>query len=69
MKLVAVDFETANEKRASPCAAGLAWIENNRVVDVEEHLIRPPGMRFRGFNISIHGIRPEDVEDAPEFPD
>lgn len=26
-------------------------------------------MRFSGFNISIHGIYPEDVEDAPEFPD
>jgi DNA polymerase-3 subunit epsilon len=25
-------------------------------------------MRFSGFNIGIHGIHPEDVEDAPEFP-
>ncbi len=26
-------------------------------------------MRFSSFNIAIHGIRPEDVADQPEFPD
>ncbi len=36
---------------------------------VEERLIRPKSMRFSPMNISIHGIHPEDVMDAPEFPD
>lgn len=36
---------------------------------VEERLIRPKSMRFSPVNISIHGIRPEHVEDAPEFPE
>ncbi|MFT2214249.1 3'-5' exonuclease [Rhizobium giardinii] len=69
MKTIAIDFETANEQRGSACSVGLAWIEDGRVVRVEERLIRPKDMRFSSFNIAIHGIRPEDVEDASEFPE
>ncbi|MEL4070121.1 3'-5' exonuclease [Ochrobactrum sp. GPK 3] len=69
MKTIAVDFETANEQRGSACSVGLAWIEDDRVVRVEERLIRPKDMRFSSFNIAIHGIRPEHVEDAGEFPE
>ncbi len=69
MKFIAIDFETANEQRGSACSVGLAWIQDNEIVRVEERLIRPKDMRFAGFNISIHGIHPKDVEDAPEFPE
>jgi DNA polymerase-3 subunit epsilon len=69
LKTIAIDFETANEQRGSACSVGLAWIEDGRVVRVEERLIRPKDMRFSSFNIAIHGIRPEDVEDASEFPE
>ncbi|MDR0253915.1 MAG: 3'-5' exonuclease [Brucellaceae bacterium] len=69
MKTIAIDFETANEQRGSACSVGLAWIENGQVTRVEERLIRPRDMRFSSFNIAIHGIRPEDVEDAGEFPE
>ena len=69
MKAIAIDFETANEGRGSACAVGLAFIEDGRVTRVVERMIRPKEMRFSGFNIAIHGIRPEHVEDAPEFPE
>lgn len=69
MKTIAIDFETANEQRGSACSVGLAWIEDDRVVRVEERLIRPKDMRFSSFNIAIHGIRPEHVEGAGEFPE
>lgn len=69
MNIIAVDFETASEQRASACSVGLAWIRDGRVVRVEERLIRPRDMRFSAFNIAIHGIRPEHVADAPEFPE
>lgn len=69
LKTIAIDFETANEQRGSACSVGLAWIEDGRVTRVEERLIRPKDMRFSPFNIGIHGIRPEDVEDAGEFPE
>ncbi|MFZ5670152.1 MAG: exonuclease domain-containing protein [Pseudomonadota bacterium] len=68
MSVVAIDFETANEQRSSPCSVGLAWIENDRVVEVEHHLIRPIDMRFSGWNTKIHGIHAQDVENAQEFP-
>lgn len=69
MRVAAIDFETANEQRSSPCAIGVAWLEDGVLTDVTTHLIRPHDMRFSGFNISIHGIRPDDVQDAPEFPE
>jgi DNA polymerase-3 subunit epsilon len=69
LKTIAIDFETANEQRGSACSVGLAWIEDGEVVRVEERLIRPRDMRFSSFNIAIHGIRPEHVEDADEFPE
>ena len=68
MHAVAIDFETANEQRASPCSIGLAWINDGVIESVEHHYIRPPGMRFASFNIAFHGIGPEQVEDAEEFP-
>lgn len=68
-RAIAIDFETATEARASACSVGLAFIENGTVVRVEERLIRPPGNRFSPFNTAIHGIRPEHVAFAPEFPE
>lgn len=69
MKTIAIDFETANEQRGSACSVGLAWIEDGRVTRVEERLIRPKDMRFSSFNMALHGIRPNHVEDAGEFPE
>lgn len=65
LDFVSVDFETANFFRGSPCAVGLATVENGQVVDSVERYIHQD--HFDGFNISIHGITPEDVKDAPEF--
>jgi len=69
LKIIAVDFETANEQRGSACSVVLAEIENGQVIRVVEQLIRPKEMRFSSFNIAIHGIRSEHVEDAAEFPE
>jgi DNA polymerase-3 subunit epsilon len=67
LRALAIDFETANENRASPCAVGLAWIEDGVVTRRAYSLIRPPEMRFSPGNIRVHGIRPRDVVDAPDF--
>ncbi|KQT50895.1 hypothetical protein ASG43_06465 [Aureimonas sp. Leaf454] len=69
MTVIAIDFETANASRASPCAIGLAFIEGGAVTRRAYHLIRPRELRFDAGNIRVHGIRPDDVRDAPEFPD
>jgi DNA polymerase III subunit epsilon len=69
VKTIAIDFETANEERRSACAIGLAWIENGAVTRRAHRLIRPKEMRFNPHNIRVHGIRPEDVHNKPEFPE
>ena len=65
---LAIDFETASAQAGSACSIGLAWIEGGAITRVEERLIRPPENIFAPINISIHGIHPEMVEDAPSFP-
>lgn len=67
MNFVAIDFETANEKRNSPCSLGLTIVQDGKIIDEKYWLIRPKEMRFTPMNIMIHGIRPGDVENAPEF--
>src|SRR5215210_2187031 len=69
MAVLAIDFETANESRSSPCALGLSWIERGEVVRREYRLIKPKQMRFGFFEARVHGLSSVDVEDAPEFPD
>jgi DNA polymerase-3 subunit epsilon len=69
MHILAIDFETASSRRASACALGVAYLSDGDVLSVTEHLIRPRDMHFQGINISIHGIRPDDVRDSPEFPE
>lgn len=67
MNFVAIDFETANRRRNSACAIGVVVVENGQVVEAFADLIKPHDMVFEGMNIAIHGIRPEDVVDAPYF--
>lgn len=67
MDFVAIDFETANEKRSSPCSIGIVVVRNNEIVEKVHYLIKPREMRFMPINIGIHGIRPGMVEDKPEF--
>lgn len=69
MRYVAIDFETANNETISACSVGLAKMEDGKVVDSFYSLINPPSSYFSPMNISIHGIRPEDVSDAPSFED
>ena len=67
MNYIAIDFETANEKRNSPCSIGIVIVKNGHVVEKLHYLIRPKEMRFMPINIGIHGIRPAMVANEPEF--
>ncbi|MBP2076760.1 3'-5' exonuclease [Oceanobacillus polygoni] len=66
MNFVAIDFETANEKRFSPCSVGLVIANEHGIVDEFYSLINPL-MEFKSFNTYIHGITEHDVADAPTF--
>jgi DNA polymerase III subunit epsilon len=67
MNFTAIDFETANASRGSVCALGLVRVENGLIAEQKHWLVRPQEMYFHPMNISIHGIRPEDVEKEAEF--
>ncbi len=70
MDFITIDFETATSDRDSPCEIGLTFVENNRIKDVKSWLIKPSYYPyFDDFNVSIHGITPIDVKNAPEFGD
>lgn len=67
MNFTAIDFETANGKRNSACSLGLVRVENGKIVESKDWLISPPEMYFHPINVSIHGIREEDVMNEPSF--
>jgi DNA polymerase III subunit epsilon len=66
-KIVALDFETANEMMSSACALGIAVIDGNRIAAAKYWLIKPPELRFNYFNSCLHSITEKDVEKKPEF--
>lgn len=70
MKFTSLDFETANYSDASICAAGIAVFVDGELTETRHWLVRPPAGHdfFREDFIAIHGITPQDVHDAPEFP-
>lgn len=71
LEFVAIDFETANSSPASPCAVGLVRVVGGEIQESLSMLFRPPYPNnwFHEGNIRVHGIRPEDVQEAPDFED
>ena len=67
MNFIALDFETANFKRQSVCAIGLAIVENNEIVKTIYKLIKPTPNYYENINMSIHGIKPEMTENEKTF--
>ena len=64
----AIDFETATHERNSACEMGICIVENGEIVETKTWLIKPPSFPyFHPINISIHGITPQEVIDAPTF--
>ncbi len=66
-KIVAIDFETANEMMSSACSLGIALLEGNKITAAKHWLIKPPELRFNYFNSALHNITAKDVEKKPEF--
>ncbi len=65
LDFVAIDFETANYFRGSPCAVGLVHVRNGQIVDTSSNLIYQND--FDPFCVAIHGIKQKDVANAPTF--
>lgn len=69
LSFTAIDFETANAKRESACAVGLAKVREGRVVARFSQLVAPPpGFNyFHWRNVNVHGIEESDVADSPRW--
>lgn len=61
-----IDFETANNSPASPCAVGLVKVRDGQIVDEFMATFMPPQPHdeFWPSNTKIHGIKRSDVEDG-----
>lgn len=71
LDFVAIDFETANSRRGSPCAVGLVRFRGGEPVAEWYEVMRPPeGVdHFDRFSVRVHGITAEMVADRPRFAD
>jgi DNA polymerase III epsilon subunit-like protein len=67
LDFAAIDFETANSYRGSPCSVGMVKVRDGHIVDESSTLIHPPARfdHFDGFNTGLHGINAEMVAGAP----
>ena len=64
----AIDFETANECPSSVCSVGVVVVRGGEIVDRFYSLIHPEPEYYQWFCRQVHGLGPEDTEDAPVFP-
>ena len=64
MDYCVIDVETANQARHSICQIGIACFEEGRMVDSWQTLVNPEA-DFSHWNIRVHHIRPEMVQQAP----
>lgn len=69
LDFTAIDFETANPKRASACAVGLVRVRDGQIADEKATLIKPPAGfgEFSAWNMQVHGITPAMVASAPPW--
>lgn len=66
---VALDLETANSYRGSICQIGITEVKDGKVQPSKSWLVKPKGNQYDSFNISLHGITPEDTKNSLSFPD
>jgi len=71
LDFTAIDFETANGFRGSPCSVGLTKVRGGKIVAEASWLMKPPAGydHFDHHNVRIHGITPADVAVQPRFGD
>ena len=69
LNFTAIDFETANERRASACAVGVVRVRNGQIVEAYQTLLRPRELRVDWRNFQVHGIAETDLHEAPTIAD
>jgi len=67
MRIVALDFETANSNLASACSLGVTIYDDGELLDNFEWYFKPHHLYNYFTNSHIHGIYEEDVINEKEF--
>ena len=62
-----IDFETANSRSSSACQVGVVRLEDWRIVDEKEWMIRPQRLYFSPQCVRVHGITARDCLTSPEW--
>lgn len=67
LSFTAIDFETANGKRASACGVGMVKVRDGMIVNSYSTLIRPPRPfhEFHHANVAVHHITAAQVASSP----
>lgn len=67
MRFIVLDIETANYNPASICQIGIVVLDDFKITQKIEYLIKPtPNVFVEKFS-NLHGITSDMVEDAPTF--
>lgn len=64
---LAIDFETATNRRDSACAVGAVLLEDGVAVAEFRSLLRPPWLHVDPRHASIHGLDANALAQAPSF--
>jgi DNA polymerase III subunit epsilon len=67
LEFVAIDFETATFAGYSACAVGIVCMNQGIIVDEYYTLIQPPLNEYYYSNNRVHGITPNETENALTF--
>ena len=68
IKYIAFDVETPNHLNDRISSIGVSTIDDVGLIQTKEYIVNPE-CDFDAFNISLTGITPSMVENAPTFPD
>lgn len=63
-----IDVETANADRASICQIGIVHVRGGEIKNQWQTFVDPEDW-FDPYNVSIHGIRENDVRNSPTLPE
>ena len=65
----AIDFETANGHPSSVCSVGIIVVHGGQITDRFHSLIHPEPDYYSWYCQQVHGLGPDDTDNAPIFPD
>ena len=68
LDFAAIDFETANGQPSSVCSVGVVIVRGGEGKERFYSLIQPEPNYYAWFCRKVHGLGPEDTDDAEVFP-